>query len=170
MQDFPPHPFPAQDVPADEVALTEGITTRRVLSSVVDGIVVGLTLTALHLTLGVLGLFTFGLAWLLIGGLWALPIAYVALFAASPAQATIGQSLLGLAVVRDADLGRPTPAQAIVYALGFTVTMAAGAIWLVAAFFTRRARCLHDIVAGVAVVRAASAGGNLPEESGFIRR
>jgi len=28
----------------------------------------------------------------------------------------------------------------------------------VAAFFTRRARCLHDIVAGVAVVRA----GNVP--------
>jgi uncharacterized RDD family membrane protein YckC len=31
--------------------------------------------------------------------------------------------------------------------------MWAGAFWLIAAFFTRRARCLHDIVAGVAVVR-----------------
>jgi len=57
-------------------------------------------------------------------------------------------------VVSDDDLGRPTPAQALVYAVGYAVTMWAGAIWLLAAFFTRRARCLHDIVAGVAVLRA----------------
>jgi uncharacterized RDD family membrane protein YckC len=59
-------------------------------------------------------------------------------------------------VVNDADLSRPTPAQALVYAVCYAVTMWAGAIWLIAAFFTRRARCLHDIVAGVAVLRMAA--------------
>jgi uncharacterized RDD family membrane protein YckC len=67
-----------------------------------------------------------------------------------------------LVVVRDADLGRPTPAQALVYAIGYAVTMWAGAIWLLAAFFTRRARCLHDIVAGVAVLRANAVSTTVP--------
>ena len=111
-------------------------------------------LVALHLALWVLGFITFGLGWFLLGGLWAIPLAYVFLFVASPGQATPGQALLGLAVVRDDDLARPTPAQALVYAVAYAVTMWAGVVWLIAAFFTRRARCLHDIVAGVAVLRA----------------
>lgn len=160
-----------QHYPANEVALTEGITMRRVLSALADGLLIGIVLGILHVVLGVLGFVTFGLAWFLIGGLWVLPTAYVALFVASPAQATIGQALLGLSVVRDDDLGRPSPVQAIVYAVGFTVTMAAGAVWLAIALFTRRARCLHDIVAGVAVVRAAGvAAGNWHMGSGFSAR
>jgi uncharacterized RDD family membrane protein YckC len=107
----------------------------------------------LHAALWFLGFLTLGLGWFLIGGLWVLPLAYAFVFVASPGQATPGQALLGLAVVNDADLARPTPAQALVYAVCYAVTMWAGAFWLIAAFFTRRARCLHDIVAGVAVVR-----------------
>jgi uncharacterized RDD family membrane protein YckC len=104
--------------------------------------------------LWIVGFLTFGLGWFLLGGLWVLPIAYMILFVASPGQATPGQALLGLRVVRDDDLGRPEPAQACVYAVLYAVTMWAGAIWLIAAFFTRRARCLHDIGGGVLVVRA----------------
>jgi uncharacterized RDD family membrane protein YckC len=61
---------------------------------------------------------------------------------------------MGLRVVRDEDLGRPTPAEACVYAILYAVTMWAGAIWLLAAFFARRARCLHDICSGLLVARA----------------
>ena len=139
---------------ADEAALTDGVTGRRVAAWLVDVVLVGIVLACLHLGLWVIGFLTFGLGWFLAGGLWVIPTAYVFAFAASPGQATPGQALLGLIVVRDEDLGRPTPAQALVYAVGYAVTMWAGVIWLLAAFFTRRARCLHDIVAGVAVLRA----------------
>ena len=136
-----------------EEAAFAGITLRRTGGWVVDSLLQALILGGLHLGLWVAGFMTFGLAWFLTSGLWVVPIVYVFAFVASPAQATPGQTLVGVRVVRDDDLGRPTPAQALVYALGFAATWAAGAIWLAAAFFTRRSRCLHDIVAGLAVLR-----------------
>ena len=139
---------------AGEAPLTDGVTGRRVLAWLVDAIVVGILLLALNISLWLVGFLTFGLGWFMLGGLWVVPLAYVFLFVISPGQATPGQALLGLVVVRDEDLGRPTPAQALVYAIGYAVTMWAGAFWLIAAFFTRRARCLHDIIAGLAVLRA----------------
>jgi uncharacterized RDD family membrane protein YckC len=141
-----------------DMALTSGITGRRLGGWLVDAILVGVVMTALSMALWILGFITFGLGWFLLGGLWVIPVAYVFGFVASPAQATPGQSIAGLRVVRDDDLGRPSPAQALVYAVGYAVTMSAGMIWLLAAFFTRRARCLHDIVAGVAVLRADALG------------
>jgi uncharacterized RDD family membrane protein YckC len=137
-----------------DAPLTDGITGRRLIAWLVDALIVGVGMTGLSIVLWVLGFLTLGLGWYLLGGLWVLPLAYVFLFVASPGQATPGQALLGLTVVDNASLGRPTPAQAVVYAGCYAITMWAGAIWLLAAFFTRRARCLHDIVAGVAVLRA----------------
>ncbi|MEJ0047856.1 MAG: RDD family protein [Rhodospirillales bacterium] len=138
----------------DEVLLTQGVTGRRVGGWFIDLLLMAVVLSALRILLWVAGFITFGLGWFLLGGLWVVPLVYVALFVASPGQATPGQAAVGLRVVRDEDLGRPTPAQALVYAIGYAVTMWAGAIWLLAALFTRRARCLHDIVSGLAVVRA----------------
>jgi uncharacterized RDD family membrane protein YckC len=142
----------------DETTLLDGIVARRLGGWLVDAIILAVLLGALHLGLWIIGFVTFGLGWFLLGGLWVIPVAYLFAFVASPAQATPGQALAGVRVVRDDDLGRPTPAQALVYAVGYAVTMAAGAIWLVAALFTRRSRCLHDIVAGVAVLRADALG------------
>ena len=146
-----------------EAPLTDGVTGRRVLAWLVDAICVGLVLVVLHVVFWVVGFLTFGLGWFLLGGLWVVPMAYVFLFVAGGGQATPGQALMGLVVVRDEDLGRPTPAQALVYAVGFAVTLWAGAFWLLAAFFTRRARCLHDIVAGVAVLRAQALAYAVPD-------
>ncbi len=140
----------------DEAALTDGITGRRVGGWFIDAVIVGAILFAAHIALFVLGFLTFGLGWFLAGGLWVVPLCYAFIFVASPGQATPGQAFAGLRVVRDDDFGRPTPAQALVYAIAYAVTMWAGVIWLLAAFFTRRARCLHDIVSGLAVVRAGA--------------
>ena len=147
-----------------EDAAFAGITWRRVAGWAVDALLQGLILGALHLVLWLAGFITFGLGWFLANGLWVVPIVYVFAFIVSPAQATPGQALLGLRVVRDDDFGRPTPAQALVYAVGFALTWAAGAIWLIAAFFTRRSRCLHDMLAGVAVLREVAVPG---EETGL---
>ncbi len=147
---------------SDEAQLTDGVTTRRIAGWFVDAIIVGIFLAGLRVALWILGFLTFGFGWFLLGGLWVVPLVYVLAFVASPAQATPGQTFAGLRVVRDDDLGRPTPAQALVYALMFDLTLWAGAVWLAAAFFTRRARCLHDIVSGLAVVRAGAVGPIAP--------
>jgi uncharacterized RDD family membrane protein YckC len=146
----------------DEVLLTEGVTGRRVGGWFIDLLIMAIVLTALNIALWVLGFLTFGLGWFLLGGLWAVPLVYIILFVASPGQATPGMAIAGLRVVRDEDLGRPTPAQAVAYAICYALTMWAGAVWLLAALFTRRARCLHDIVAGVAVVRAGAVPPAMP--------
>jgi uncharacterized RDD family membrane protein YckC len=138
----------------NDATLTEGVVGRRVLAAIVDALIMAVILTLLRTLLWLLGYLTLGLGWFLAGGLWVVPLAYVALFVASPGQATPGQAILGLRVVRDDDLGRPEPAQACLYAILYAVTMWAGVFWLLAALFTRRARCLHDIFSGLLVARA----------------
>jgi len=125
----------------DETTLLDGIMARRLGGWLVDAIILAVLLGVLHLGLWIIGFVTFGLGWFLLGGLWVIPVAYLFAFVASPAQA-------------------------LVYAVGYAVTMAAGAIWLVAAFFTRRSRCLHDIVAGVAVLRADALGESVVSGAG----
>jgi uncharacterized RDD family membrane protein YckC len=138
----------------NEAALTDGIIGRRVVASVIDGLILGLILAALHTVLWILGYLTFGLGWFLAGGLWVVPMVYIFVFVASPGQATPGQAMVGLRVVDNGTLVRPTPAQALVYAFGYEVTLWLGGVLLLVGLFTRRFRCLHDIVSGVFVARA----------------
>ena len=55
---------------------------------------------------------------------------------------------------RSDDLGRPTLVQAIAFTGLLYLTLAAGVIWLAVAFFTHRRRAIHDMIAGLVVVRA----------------
>ena len=68
-------------------------------------------------------------------------------------SATPGQALLGLVVRRNDDLGRPDLLEALISVVGFYVTLALGAIWLIVALVTRRHRTVHDLLAGLVVVR-----------------
>ncbi len=138
----------------DEAALTQGVIGRRILGWFIDMVLLAILLGLLKLALFLFGLVTFGLGWFLFGGLWIVPPAYSFAWVGSGLQATPGQAAAGLQVVRDDDLGRPTPAQALVYAAGYWLSLSLGAIWLLVAFFTRRRRCLHDIVSGVLLARA----------------
>lgn len=137
----------------DEI-LTHGVLSRRVAAWIVDAALIAMLVGAAWSGGLVFGLLTLGLALPLLGGLPALPILYTWLFVASPLSATPGQALFGLSVRRDADLGRPTLGQALFYALGYYLTLCLGAIWLGVALLTVRRRALHDIVAGLVVVRA----------------
>jgi uncharacterized RDD family membrane protein YckC len=156
-----------------DAVLTEGVIGRRVIAWLVDAIAVGVLLVPLRLALWLIGYLTFGLGWFLAGGLWVIDFVYIIVFVASPEQATPGQALLGLRVVRDDDLGRPQPAEACVYAILYGVTMSLGMIWMVVALFTRRGRCLHDILSGLLVVRAdavaPAAGRGWTEADGSVR-
>jgi len=142
---------------AFEAALTSHVLRRRVAASLID-LALCLVLSGVFLVFGVLlGLLTFGLGFGVLVFLPVVPLLYNWLFVATM-SATPGQRLLGLAVRRDADLGPPDGIQALVWALGFALTLAftGGLLWLLVVLLTVRKRALHDIIPGLVVVRVAA--------------
>ena len=139
---------------AEDYWLTRGVLPRRVLGFGIDLLLIGAIVLALWAGFVVFGVLTLGLGLPLLGLLPAVPPLYHFLFLAGPLSATPGQALLGLVVRRNGDLGRPDVLEALVSVIGFYVTLALGAVWLAAALLTRRHRTLHDMLAGLVVVRA----------------
>ena len=134
--------------------LTEGVLWRRFWAWVIDLAFIAVLATVLWLVMFALGVLTLGLGFGLMVLLPAVPLAYHTLFLAGARSATPGQSLLGLVVRRDRDLGPPDLVQAIVFTGGLWLTLSVG-IWpLAIAFFTDRRRALHDIVSGLVIVRS----------------
>ncbi len=142
--------------------LTHGVPSRRIVALLVDLLLITLIAAALWAGLFLFGLLTLGLGFPLLALLPAVPPLYHFLFLASPLSATPGQALMGLVVRRNDDLGRPDVLEALVSVVGFYVTLALGAIWLVAALLTTRRRTLHDLVAGLVVVRSDALASMLP--------
>lgn len=134
--------------------LTRGVLTRRVVAWLIDAALIALLLGAAWSGGVVLGVLTLGLALPLLGWLPVLPFLYTWLSIASPLSATPGQALLGLTVVHDDDFGAPSLWQALASAIGYYLTMALGVIWLAIAILTTRRRTLHDMLAGLVVVRS----------------
>lgn len=136
-----------------EAALTTGVLRRRCAAWVVDAMLIaGLAALAWQACL-IFGILTLGLGLPLFSALPAIPILYTWLFVASSMGATPGMALFDLVVARDADYGPPGPIAALAWAAGFYVTVAVGAIWLGVALLTNRRRTLHDILAGLVIVR-----------------
>lgn len=136
-----------------EYELMAGVLPRRFCAWLVDSALIAILFVFAKAVLLVFGLLTLGLGLPLLWLLPLVPVTYTIILVASPASGTPGQILLGLRVRRDDDLSRPTLQQALIYGLGFWLTMALGAIWLGVALFTPRHRALHDLVSGVVVVR-----------------
>ena len=153
------------DARTEDDVLTEGVPLRRVWAWLIDVVLIAVLAGVLWVLVMVLGLLTLGLGMTLLGVLPLVPLAYHLLFVAM-SGATPGQSFMGLTVRRNEDLGPPDFARAALFTVGLYVTLAAGVIWLGVAFFTLRRRTLHDILAGVVVVRrraltAAPGFGNM---------
>ncbi len=151
---------------AEDAHLTDGVLSRRVCAWLIDALAIAAVVGVLWVALAAFGVLTLGLGLPLLGLLPAVPFAYHAGFVAAPGWATPGQAMMGLTVRRDWDLGPPSLVQALLYTLGLYVTLATGAVWLAVALFTVRRRALHDLVAGVVVVRrraltAAPGFGNI---------
>jgi uncharacterized RDD family membrane protein YckC len=133
--------------------LTRGVMLRRILAWLLDVVILAGVASLLFAFIWLFGVLTLGLGWTLFAVLPLLPALYGTLTVASPMQATLGQAAFGLIVVRDADLGRPNLAQALVCTLGYLLTMAVGVVWVAVALITTRRRTLHDIVSGLVVIR-----------------
>jgi uncharacterized RDD family membrane protein YckC len=152
---MPPMIYAAPAPPAWmwEDAMTAGTRTRRCLGWLVDLCLIAGLVSAAWSSLLVLGFVTLGLGWSLFTFLPLIPFAYHCLFLISGLCATPGQALFGLVVRRHDDLGPPTLPQAIISTLVFYLTLATSGLLLLVALFTAQKRTLHDLVAGLVVVR-----------------
>ncbi|HEY0291175.1 MAG TPA: RDD family protein [Hansschlegelia sp.] len=139
--------------PLVEPRLYDGVLSRRVLAFCVDFFVV-LTLTAIaSVVIGVLGVFTLGLAWLLYGMVFpAAAILYSGATLGSDRAATWGMRLTGL-TARLWHGGKPgfVIAAAHVVFLYLSISLLTPFILLVG-LFTRRKQLLHDLVLGTLFV------------------
>ena len=136
-----------------ESFLTEGVLTRRIFAWCIDLVVIGILVAVAWVLLFTFGLLTLGLGFPLLALLPAIPFAYHVLFVAGAGAATPGQALLDLVVRRDADLGPPGLLQAVIFTAGLWLTLGSAFLLLIVAPFMPRKRALHDIVAGLVVVR-----------------
>lgn len=150
-----PAASPAREAfdPLVEPRLYDGVLSRRVLAFCVDfGAVAILTLVA-SVVIFFLGIFTFGLAWLLYGMVFpAVAILYSGATLGGERAATWGMRLTGL-TCRVWHGGKPgfVIAAAHVVLLYLTITFLTPLI-IVVGLFTRRKQLLHDLVLGTLFV------------------
>jgi uncharacterized RDD family membrane protein YckC len=134
--------------------LYDGVRTRRIFAFLVDATIVLCLMIVAFIVIGILGIFTLGLAWLLIPAIWpVVAILYAVMTVGGPRQATPGMRFMGirLATIR----GVPVDyALALLHALGFwfSVSILTPFILLVA-LFTERKQLLHDLVLGMIAIR-----------------
>jgi uncharacterized RDD family membrane protein YckC len=156
-----PYTASPQDLAMRDDLLTGGLLTRRVVAWVLDAILISAIGLGIWLVLAALTVVTLGLGAPLFALLALLPPFYGFLSLMTALQASPGQAMMGLIVVRDADLGEPTALQALVYIAGYWITMAAGVIWTAVAVVTTRHRTFHDMLAGLVVVRRSALRSHL---------
>jgi uncharacterized RDD family membrane protein YckC len=138
--------------PVKEPRPFQGVIGKRVLAFILDAIIITVLTVIAWLVVGILGIITLGLAWLLFGLVFpAVGLGYNALTIGGPNSATIGQRMMGLEV-RMWFGGKVSPLVAAFHALLFWFSLVVFCPILLWAFFDPRKRCLHDILAGVVVV------------------
>jgi uncharacterized RDD family membrane protein YckC len=137
-------------------ALYEGVRTRRIGAYLVDVCIILAINVVLHVLLVVIGLLTFGLAWLLLGPITFLTVglAYDTLTIGGGRGATPGMRLFGVEA-RGVHGERPDYWQAFLMTALFYATVPITSFLILAvALFSDRKRTLHDILSGITVIRA----------------
>jgi len=144
---------PPDLMPDADDMLTDGVLGRRILAWVIDALLMGVAMAAWFSFATGFTVITLGFGVGVYGMLPAIPLAYTWISVASPLSATPGQALLGLALVDNDSFARPTLVQALLWIIGYWLTLGLLCLLFFLAIFTLRKRCLHDILAGVVVVR-----------------
>ena len=141
--------------PDSQPELFASVLRRRLVAFLVDALLIATMTFAGWMVMMVLGLLTFGLAWLLIVLVFpVVALAYNWLTLGGPRSATIGMHLMGLEV--RTWYGAPIyPVLAVVHAVLFwgSVSILTPFILLVA-MFNERKRLLHDFLLGTVVINA----------------
>lgn len=138
----------------DDARAFEGVLTRRVAAFVIDYLLIGLLLIPVAIAVGLLGVLTLGLGWLLYPVLGILvALVYVAFTMGGPNQATPGMRIAGIRL-EQLD-GRPVgPMTAMMHTVLFWAGNAVlTPLVLLATLFLDGKRTLHDLLLGTVVVR-----------------
>jgi uncharacterized RDD family membrane protein YckC len=135
--------------------LYQGLLWRRAAAYIFDLFCIGVICAVAWVVFGMLSLLSFGLLgpalWFAFG---LIPLAYHTLLIAGPRSATLGMRLFDVEM-RSWDGERPMFLQALIQTVAFYVSVGATcSLILLFAFFNRRRRTLHDVLAGVVAVRA----------------
>ncbi len=151
---YAPSPItPIDERPAQDVS---GVMGSRVFAWIGDIVVVFALSWLLVIAIGVLGVLTLGLGWLLFPAVAATAFVYAAITIGGRRQATWGMRMAGLRV-ETVDGGRPDALAAAVHALLLYVAAGTVGLWVLDILigFARSDRRLgHDILTGLVVVRA----------------
>src|SRR5688572_19377859 len=138
--------------PDTQPQLFDGVIGKRFVAFIVDAIIISLLTALAWAVIGVLGIITLGLAWLLFGLAFpAVGLGYNALTIGGPKSATIGQRWMGLEM-RMWDGGKVSPLIAAFHALLLWFSLVIFFPILLWCLFDSQKRCLHDILAGVLVI------------------
>lgn len=133
--------------------LFSGVRSRRLFSFFIDVVGIFILTSIAAIVVFFLGIFTFGLAWLLYAAIGpVVALLYVAFTLGGPAAATPGMRAMGLEM-RLWYGAKPYPLLAAVHALmfWFSVSLLTPLIVLVSLFSDRK-RLLHDLVLGTVVI------------------
>lgn len=130
----------------------DGVRRKRILAFLVDFLIVSLISVAAFVVVLILGVFTLGLAWLLLGSIFPIvAILYCGATMGGDRQATVGMRAAGL-VMRQEDASRTNFVQGAVHVILFylSVSLLTPLVLLVSLFNSRK-RMLHDMVIGAVV-------------------
>ncbi len=135
-------------------ALYEGVLTRRVVAFCVDYLLVLLLTIPAAVAVAFIGVFTFGLGWLLYAVLVPLvAIIYVWRTLGGPNQATTGMRMAGIKLLR-LHGGRVDGPVAVLHSVLFWAgNVVLTPLILLATLFTDRKRTVHDLLLGTVVAR-----------------
>jgi len=132
--------------------LTEGVLPKRIVAFLIDFCAVCAIAAVFAILFGVFSILTLGLGIHLFALMPIIPFLYnwltLGRFGATP-----GQAAMGLAVRRAADLFPPTWVEALASVVCFYATLALTGLLLLVALATDGHRTLHDLAAGLIVVR-----------------
>jgi uncharacterized RDD family membrane protein YckC len=135
----------------------EGVRTKRILAFLVDFAFVLLLCIPAIVVVFFIGLFTFGLGWVLYSFLFFLvAIPYIGFTLGGANQATPGMKIMNIHMIR-LDGTPVDPMLAIAHGVLFWIgnTFLTPLIMLIS-LFSNRKRLLHDMLLGVVVVRSDS--------------
>lgn len=138
---------------------TEGTIGRRFLAYLVDVVVIAVMTAVLWVVIGILGVITFGLGWMLFGLLPLTAIVYNAITVSGASQGTIGMRMAGLRVLDATRGGTVSFVAAAVHALLFYVELSSAALLWIAdvafGLFRSDRRLARDLITNVVFVRSA---------------
>ena len=154
-QPFQPADRYAATAPAlDDGRLYRSVRTRRILAFCIDYLIVGLLLIPVSIIVGLLGIITLGLGWMLFGILAPIvALIYVYSTMGSAKQATMGMRAMSIRLER-LDGGRVDGLLAVVHSVLFWAgNVILTPFILLASLFLSRKRTLHDLLLGTVVIR-----------------